>query len=69
MKLQTSLVLSLPALTLLAASLQAAEPVAPPAPTEAESATVEAPPENTTTWMTVITPRLYLRLLRRCGRR
>jgi hypothetical protein len=67
MKLKTSLVLMLPALTLIAASLQAAEP-APPAAAEAapaadapatESTATEVPTAAETSWLTVITPRLF----------
>jgi hypothetical protein len=74
MKLKKSLVLTLPALTLIAASLQAAEPDASPAtpappvsadaaPAEAPAAEItaaEAPPENAAAWDVVLTPRLFL---------
>ncbi|MGA9163925.1 MAG: hypothetical protein WBZ31_05665, partial [Thiobacillus sp.] len=69
MKLKTSIGLALPCLTLLAASLQAAELAAPPAaaaaapiPAEApsaEPAAAEAPAAGATITTTVITPRLF----------
>jgi len=72
MKLRLSLAAALPALTLLAASVQAAEQVPPLAPVDAApanaapadapaagSAVAETAPEDPNTYLAIITPRLF----------